>query len=191
MVRDHPSSIDVETSVDLICELASLPEPWLKSSPSFHGMPRLRQEDDALSHLVGSHGEARWKDVAAHIPNRSPRQCRDRWRNYLTPVWNPARSTSITSATRDTFNHSMVQHQATGDIGTTWTQSASTSIQLKTNHESECVISYAEGEPEPVVDEEGGSVDPQAGATAWQGLGQNRLRAWHRQVLQDRLTRSP
>jgi hypothetical protein len=43
------------------------------------------EEDRALSALVASQTCGTWLNIAAHIPGRSARQCRDRWTNYLAP----------------------------------------------------------------------------------------------------------
>ena len=38
-----------------------------------------------MRRLVQIHGEKAWKVIAAALPGRSTRQCRERWRNYLSP----------------------------------------------------------------------------------------------------------
>lgn len=42
-------------------------------------------EDVQLSSLVRFYGDNRWDLIAERMPNRNPRQCRDRWQNYLSP----------------------------------------------------------------------------------------------------------
>jgi hypothetical protein len=42
-------------------------------------------EDIALAELVAKYGEGDWLTIARHMRNRSVRQCRERWYNYLTP----------------------------------------------------------------------------------------------------------
>jgi hypothetical protein len=42
-------------------------------------------EDEVLRQLVAQHGPNDWPTVAQHLPARSPRQCRDRWKHYLSP----------------------------------------------------------------------------------------------------------
>jgi hypothetical protein len=44
-----------------------------------------RVEDCALWRLVQEFGENNWRPVADQMQGRSPRQCRERWRNYLSP----------------------------------------------------------------------------------------------------------
>lgn len=43
------------------------------------------EEDNKIRQLVSSRGEKAWKVIAAELSNRSPRQCRERWKNYLSP----------------------------------------------------------------------------------------------------------
>jgi hypothetical protein len=40
-------------------------------------------EDIRLKQLVAQYGEKDWKRIADEMPNRSPRQCRERYKNYL------------------------------------------------------------------------------------------------------------
>lgn len=42
-------------------------------------------EDRMLQELVRYFGDKNWKVVAEHMNGRNPRQCRDRWLNYLSP----------------------------------------------------------------------------------------------------------
>jgi hypothetical protein len=51
------------------------------------------QEDPALIALMAMSIRQFWLDVAMHLPGRSPRQCRDRWVNYLAPGLNLAQLT--------------------------------------------------------------------------------------------------
>lgn len=43
------------------------------------------EEDALLSHIMFEQTFTTWIAVAAQIPGRSARQCRDRWANYLSP----------------------------------------------------------------------------------------------------------
>jgi hypothetical protein len=43
------------------------------------------EEDAQLSDLVKMHGELNWSLIAAYLPGRNVRQCRERWRHYLMP----------------------------------------------------------------------------------------------------------
>ena len=42
-------------------------------------------EDNKIRQLVKVYGDHAWRIIASEIPNRSPRQCRERWKNYLSP----------------------------------------------------------------------------------------------------------
>jgi hypothetical protein len=44
----------------------------------------LPEEDALLKHLVMKCGLKSWRRVAAELPGRNPRQCRDRWHHYLS-----------------------------------------------------------------------------------------------------------
>lgn len=51
-------------------------------------------EDDKLCALVKEFGEKNWRTISKHMPNRTTRQCRERYRNYLSPTvkngpWTP------------------------------------------------------------------------------------------------------
>jgi hypothetical protein len=66
------------------------PNAWLQSS---YLNPKLRKprqnfstaEDQALLQLVSCLGEFDWNAIAHQMPGRSARQCRDRWKGYLSP----------------------------------------------------------------------------------------------------------
>ena len=45
-----------------------------------------KSEDEALRKLVAEHGDSNWAIVAACMKNRTPRQCRERFKNYLSPA---------------------------------------------------------------------------------------------------------
>jgi hypothetical protein len=42
-------------------------------------------EDDRLCRIVSGLGTDDWHAIARLMPGRNPRQCRDRWLNYLSP----------------------------------------------------------------------------------------------------------
>lgn len=44
------------------------------------------EEDEHLSNLVEKFGENNWNDIAVQMPGRTIRQCRERWRQYLSPA---------------------------------------------------------------------------------------------------------
>lgn len=43
------------------------------------------EEDDRLRQLVSRYGPNDWSVIAGEMPNRTSRQCRERWRQYLSP----------------------------------------------------------------------------------------------------------
>lgn len=43
-------------------------------------------EDEVLREEVKSNGTTDWAKIASALPGRSPRQCRDRWANYINPT---------------------------------------------------------------------------------------------------------
>ena len=43
-----------------------------------------QEEDNMLIQLVNQHGTLNWNLIASHMPNRNPRQCRERWKHYLS-----------------------------------------------------------------------------------------------------------
>jgi hypothetical protein len=44
----------------------------------------LPEEDAKLRDLVQLHGTSAWDHVAIQMPGRNPRQCRDRWKHYVS-----------------------------------------------------------------------------------------------------------
>lgn len=58
------------------------------------------EEDNLLLEAVKQHGLSQWRLVAASLPGRVPKQCRDRYRNHLCPqvkkgAWTPAEDAVI------------------------------------------------------------------------------------------------
>ncbi|EAX98066.1 Myb-like DNA-binding domain containing protein [Trichomonas vaginalis G3] len=47
-----------------------------------------QSEDDKLRLLVQVFGTSNWKKVSEYMVTRNPRQCRDRYKNYLAPHLN-------------------------------------------------------------------------------------------------------
>mgnify|MGYP001054217009 CR=1 FL=1 len=43
------------------------------------------QEDEFLKYLVSVYGDKDWKFISKQMPNRTTRQCRERYKNYLAP----------------------------------------------------------------------------------------------------------
>jgi hypothetical protein len=49
-----------------------------------------QEEDDQLASLVETYGTRCWDLIASHMPGRTARQCRDRWKFYVCPSVNRA-----------------------------------------------------------------------------------------------------
>lgn len=47
--------------------------------------PWTKEEDDIVIKLVAENGPQKWTHVAAHLPGRIGKQCRERWHNHLNP----------------------------------------------------------------------------------------------------------
>ena len=45
-------------------------------------------EDEKIAALVAEHGTRSWSIVAAKLPTRTGKQCRERWHNHLDPAIN-------------------------------------------------------------------------------------------------------
>eukprot|EP00898_Chlorokybus_atmophyticus_P003039 jgi/Chlat1/3736/Chrsp259S00284 len=61
------------------------------------------EEDEALLQLVERYGAKRWSLIAAHMPGRIGKQCRERWHNHLQPdikkdVWTPEEEARLVAA---------------------------------------------------------------------------------------------
>lgn len=52
-----------------------------------HSMRRMfsKEEDSMISLLVSQYGNRNWKLISKKMIRRTPRQCRERWRYYLSP----------------------------------------------------------------------------------------------------------
>jgi hypothetical protein len=62
----------------------------------------LKAEDDLLINLVEKFGEKNWTTVAQYMKRRSARQCRERYKNYLSPsvnnrAWSEAEDELLTN----------------------------------------------------------------------------------------------
>jgi hypothetical protein len=63
-------------------------------------LPFTPEEDAMLLGLVRQLGHKHWLYIASWMPHRSPRQCRERWLNYLNPElsqspWTPAEDDTL------------------------------------------------------------------------------------------------
>jgi hypothetical protein len=51
-------------------------------------------EDSTMIRLKAEKSDISWDEMAAHLPGRDPRQCRERWTNYLNSTVNRGPSTN-------------------------------------------------------------------------------------------------
>lgn len=59
---------------------------WQKVlKPTLHKGPWSAEEDAAVQRLVKQFGAKKWSIIAAHLPGRIGKQCRERWHNHLNP----------------------------------------------------------------------------------------------------------
>jgi hypothetical protein len=63
---------------------ASFDEPISKVKTS-RSRTWTKEADAAIVDLVGEYGPKHWSQIAAHIPGRSGKQCRERWQHHLSP----------------------------------------------------------------------------------------------------------
>lgn len=72
-----------------------------------------QKEDRLLTNAVLKYKQETWNDIALHVPGRTPKQCRDRWVNYLQPSlkFNPW-----------TFNEDDLLVSLVNEYGTHWTK---------------------------------------------------------------------
>jgi hypothetical protein len=68
---------------------------WEKClDPRIHKGPFTTEEDQIIVNYVSQNGARCWPRIAGVLPNRSPKQCRERWFNHLDPAvvkaeWSP------------------------------------------------------------------------------------------------------
>ena len=55
------------------------------SQPNFFSGPWTEDEDAKVIELVHKMGPHKWTYIAAHLPGRIGKQCRERWHNHLNP----------------------------------------------------------------------------------------------------------
>ncbi|EAY07541.1 Myb-like DNA-binding domain containing protein [Trichomonas vaginalis G3] len=62
--------------------------------------PFTEQEDELIRQFVKENGPQNWPKITSFLPNRSPKQCRERWFNHLDPsvikhAWTPEEDETI------------------------------------------------------------------------------------------------
>lgn len=63
----------------------NIPQNQNAVHPEAKRKPFKKEEDARLKSLVPENGKADWARIAAQMPERSARQCRERYKNYLRP----------------------------------------------------------------------------------------------------------
>eukprot|EP00736_Rhodelphis_marinus_P008201 Rmarinus@m.15842 len=59
---------------------------WQKVlNPHLHKGPWSKEEDEIVVRLVRQFGAKKWSHIAAQLPGRNGKQCRERWHNHLNP----------------------------------------------------------------------------------------------------------
>lgn len=66
----------------------------------------LKAEDDLLRQLVEQYGESNWTLISSHMRRRTARQCRERYKNYLSPKvrnapWTPEEEALLTKKVKE------------------------------------------------------------------------------------------
>jgi hypothetical protein len=70
------------------------------SKPKPAREPWTHEEDRTLADWVSQHGPQRWSSILAVLPNREPRECRERWQNHHAHLsrptpWTPAEDATV------------------------------------------------------------------------------------------------
>ena len=118
-------------------------------------------EDAALQSLVKVHGTSDWKLIAEHMPNRSSRQCRERWKYYIAPSLQQGVSTEWTKEDDEKLL------QKYNEIGPKWSQIARffptrTDINLKNRyHRLQRLHSKEMSDPQYVANSQSSDDEPQ------------------------------
>lgn len=83
--RQLQSQALINPSMTNILQLAA----FKPKKPIFKPHSKFNEEEDArLRELVNEYGDSSWIQIAAQMPGRNSRQCRERWLNYLSPRLN-------------------------------------------------------------------------------------------------------
>lgn len=78
--KNHTNVNDDETEKD---SNEQFNEPLIPNRKKFS-----QEEDELLKKIVSKSGPKNWKSIASLMTNRTSRQCRDRYHNYLAPGFN-------------------------------------------------------------------------------------------------------
>jgi hypothetical protein len=66
--------------------MAQMQPPVVESKEKrIHRKKFTHDEDEILRNLVTQFGQSDWGLIAQHFQNRTARQCRERWKHYISP----------------------------------------------------------------------------------------------------------
>jgi hypothetical protein len=116
------------------------------------------QEDDRLRHLVEQFGPEDWIWISSHMPHRTPRQCRERYKTYLCPDVN------VTPWTEAEDQMLLAKY---GEFGSKWAEfrpffQKRTVNNIKNRWHTLARRSRLDGEKGSSEGDEGGNTDPLA-----------------------------
>ena len=88
-----PTSPNDSDAQETPCDAHTKPAPWEltreegeeDAKSGVRKMSWRTEEDARLVELVEMHGASNWSRIAAELPNRVGKQCRERWHNHLSP----------------------------------------------------------------------------------------------------------
>lgn len=109
------------------------------------------QEDEIIKKIVDTCGHECWEYIASILPERNPRQVRDRYMNYLSPLmtnlpWTRMEDDILRSKVSQYGNHwvlisSFFQGRSSNNIKNRWHKVLSKGIEPKYEDEEESSIS--------------------------------------------------
>jgi hypothetical protein len=79
----YPAESQIQTIMAQLQQQPMVLSPGKEKKISRHKFTP--EEDEILRNLVVQFGKSDWTAIAQHFQNRTPRQCRDRWKHYISP----------------------------------------------------------------------------------------------------------
>lgn len=80
LLLQHKVADDVPGKTDMQCF-----HRWTKVFNGGTKGPWSPEDDARVAELVGQIGAKKWSCIAAQLPGRTGKQCRERWHNHLNP----------------------------------------------------------------------------------------------------------
>lgn len=81
----HDVKKSSQSTSDSTQNLNDLQQTELKKSNRKTRVPFTQEEDEKIKYLVNLYGNKHWSLIASYLNKRTPKQCRDRYTNYLVP----------------------------------------------------------------------------------------------------------